>query len=67
MKKLLTTITLLCLPVVSFAETYVCTSDDGDRQNVWTRTETGFLNRLRDNEENYGFFVILNLSKIERH
>ena len=52
MNKLLTTITLLCLPVVSFAETYVCTPENGTSTYVWTRTETGFSMRLRDNEEN---------------
>ena len=52
MNKLLTTITLLCFSVVSFAETYICTSDNGDHTYVWTRTENVFSMRLRDNEEN---------------
>ena len=52
MNKLLTTITLLCFSAVSFGETYICTSDNGDHTYVWTRTETGFSERLRDNEEN---------------
>ena len=50
--KLLTTITLLCFSVAANAETYVCTADNGDHTYVWTRTETGFSERLRDNEEN---------------
>lgn len=50
--KALTTILMLCLPMAAMGEAYICTSDNGDHTYVRTRTETGFSERLRDNEEN---------------
>tara|TARA_B100001057_G_C22599835_1_gene852327 strand:+ start:400 stop:573 length:174 start_codon:yes stop_codon:yes gene_type:complete len=50
--KALTTILMLCLPMAAMGEAYICTSGNGDHTYVRTRTETGFSERLRDNEEN---------------
>ena len=42
MRKLLTTMILMFLPVLSMAETYVCSNSDSDDLYTFTRHEEGF-------------------------